>query len=169
MTTIFDSTFVILGIMIGLALTNNAHTKTVIATILTSTVAMGISTGISIFEAERLEQDIRLRKIERALLSSLEGTDIQRMSRASITLIAIINFCAPILTGLITLAPFLLLPQDEISMAAWLSVGLAIALLFVVGAVMGRLGEKNPLLQGGRMVLIGVFAFVVCFILGSYL
>jgi predicted membrane protein (TIGR00267 family) len=166
-TTVFDSTFVILGIIIGSALSHEPNRNIIITTILTSAVAMGISTFISIYEAERLEQSIRLRVMERAMLTSLEGTDIHKMSRLSVALIALVNFCAPLIAGIVALAPFLLLPASDLVTAAWVAVGLALATLFVMGAIIGKWGEKNPLVQGARMTVVGIFAFIVCYLLGS--
>jgi predicted membrane protein (TIGR00267 family) len=126
-------------------------------------VAAGISTGVSIFEAETLEQTIRLREIEKALLVSLEDTEIRNIARWSAFMIAAVNFCSPIITGLVLLLPFLILPPEEIRDAAWISAGLTMTILFVTGAVMARSGERNPLAQGARMAVVGVIAFVLLF------
>lgn len=167
--TIFDSTFVILGILIASAFSSEPSLRLVIVTITTSSVALGISTGISVFEAETMEQNIKMKEIERAMLTSLEDTHIQKISRMTIVVIAIVNFTAPIIAGAVTLAPFLLVGEQDIQTAAYVSLGLAIAILFVVGAVMGRAGERNPLAQGARMAVAGLAAFAVCFWIESLL
>jgi len=167
--TAFDSTFVILGILIGSAFSDEPSLRIVIVTIVTSSVALGISTGVSVFEAESMEQAIKMRELEAAMLTSLEDTHIHRVSRLSILLISVVNFIAPIISGAITLAPFLLLPEAEIRTAAWISVGLAIIILFVIGAIMGRSGERNPILQGIRMSVAGLIAFGICYWIESIL
>lgn len=161
--TIFDSTVVFLGIIIGSAFSGSPNLHLVTATILTTAVALGISTGFSIFEAESLEQSRRMDEIERALLRSLEDTNIGKSTRSSIVLISLVNFLAPITAGLIILAPFLFVGQEGIDTAAWVAVGLAISILFVTGIVMGRISKRNPWLQGARMALVGVVVFVICF------
>jgi len=165
--TIFDSTFVMLGIIVGGALSEHPDLRVVIATILTSAVALGISTGVSVFEAESMEQNRRIDEIEKALLRSLEDTHIGRSSRASIILIAFVNFLAPLTAGAIILTPFLLISPGDIATAAWIAVSLAISMLFITGLVMGRLGKRNPLIQGTRMALVGVAAFIICFYIQS--
>ena len=92
--TIFDTTFVILGVIIGSALSPHPNIDVVTTTIITSTVALAISTGSSVYEAESLEQSRRLDEISRAMLSSVDETDLGKTSRASITLIALVNSCA---------------------------------------------------------------------------
>ncbi|NLK25791.1 MAG: hypothetical protein GX307_04345 [Euryarchaeota archaeon] len=167
--TIFDSTFVILGILIASAFSASPDLRLIIATIVTSSVALGISTGVSVFEAETMEQTIKMREMERAMLRSLEDTNILRTSRLTILLISAVNFTAPILAGIITLAPFLILGEGQIQIAAYISVALAMTILFSVGAAMGRAGGRKPLNQGARMVLAGIGAFIICFWIESLL
>jgi len=167
--TMFDSTFVILGILIASAFSSEPSLRTVIVTIVTSSVALGISTGISVMEAETMEQSIKMREMERAMLTSLEDTHLHRISRYTIFLVAAVNFCAPIIAGSVTLSPFLLIGESNIQLAAYISLGLAISILFVVGAVMGRAGRRNPWVQGSRMAVAGVGAFILCFFIESML
>jgi predicted membrane protein (TIGR00267 family) len=165
--TIFDSTFVLLGIVIGSAFSEVPNLHVVVVTILTSSVALGISTGVSVFEAETLEQRRRIDEIERALLRSLEDTYIGKSSRSSILLISGVNFLAPVIACGLILAPFLLIAPGDIRTAAWVAVGLAISLLFVVGLFIGRQGNRNPWLGGVRMAAVGLAAFVICFYIES--
>lgn len=167
--TIFDSTFVILGILIASAFSSDPNLRTVIVTIITSSVALGISTGISVFEAETMEQAIKMKDMERAMLRSLEDTHIHKVSRMTIFFVALVNFTAPVLAGAITLTPFLLMGEEDIRLAAFISLGLAITILFVVGALMGRAGERNPWVQGLRMAVAGIAAFLICFWIESLL
>jgi len=138
-------------------------------TIVTSSVALGISTGISVFEAETMEQSIKMRDMERAMLTSLEDTHLHRISKLTILLLAAVNFTAPVISGAITLTPFLMVGDNDIQLAAFISLGLAISILFVVGAAMGRSGGRNPIAQGGRMAVAGVAAFLLCYWIESML
>lgn len=167
--TVFDSTFVILGIIIGMALTSDPSSRMVIVTIITSCVALMISTGISVFEAERLEQTIRIQQIEKVMLRKLDETSIKRTSSHSTLLISLTNSLAPLITGSVTLIPFLVFPESDLTMAAWMSISLAIFILFVTGVYMGRMGKKNPYFYGLRMAGAGVIAFIACFLVESLL
>jgi len=167
--TIFDSTFVILGILIASAFGTDPDFRIITTTIITSTVALGISTGVSVYEAETMEQKLRMREMERAMLRSLEDTRIERISQLTIILIAGVNFTAPLLAGLATLAPFFILGDGGIRDAAIISVGLAMLILFIVGAMMGRSGGRNPWKQGARMTIAGIGAFIICYWIESLL
>ena len=103
------------------------------------------------------------------MLTSLEDTRLQSISQLTIIVVAVVNFTAPILSGAITLAPFLLVGDSDIKLAAYISLGLAITILFVVGAAMGRAGQRNPWIQGTRMAVAGVAAFLICFWIESVL
>lgn len=161
--TMFDSTFVILGVIIGSAFSPDPSIRVVIATILTSSVALGISTGVSVYEAEKMEQERRIKEIEKALLSSLKDTQVERMSEVSILLISLVNFSAPLIGCFVSLLPFLVLGSSDIRLAAWIASGFGISILFVTGGLMGRMFNQNPLIKGIRMAIIGGIAFAICF------
>lgn len=165
--TIFDSTFVILGVVIGSAFASHSDLEIVIGTILTSSVALAISTGVSVYEAESHEQENRVKKIESAMLRSLDGTEVERRSGASASLIAAANFSAPLIVCAVVVAPFVLFGADDMRSAAMVSVALAISILFVVGAVLGRMSGRNPWVRGTRMAAIGFVAFLVCYFIES--
>ena len=165
--TIFDTTFVILGVIIGSALSPHPSIDVVKTTILTSAVALAISTGASVYEAETLEQSRRLDEISRAMLSSVDETDLGKTSRASVWLIALVNSCAPLIAGAVTIAPFLALPASDIVDAAEISITLALSILFVTGYFMGRMANKNPWIKGMRMAVIGLIAFGICYLIGA--
>lgn len=161
--TIFDSTFVILGVIIGSAFASDPSYTLVIATILTSSFALGISTGVSVYEAETMEQDRRIKEIEAAMLSSLQDTEIRRLSRISILMIAIVNFSAPLMACAVAIIPFLVIGESDVQLGGWVACALALAILFVTGALMGRISGRNPVVRGTRMAIIGAAVFLICF------
>lgn len=161
--TVFDSTFVALGVIIGSAFSAEPRLGVVITTILTSSLALGISTGVSVHEAESMEQSRRIERMERALLISLDDTEIRKLSRISLAIISITNFVAPIVVCAITILPFLLFPESQLRTASWIAVALAIGILFSTGAIMGKMGKRNPWARGIRMAIAGLAAFAICF------
>lgn len=165
--TMFDSTFVVLGIIIGSALTADADNSLVIATIITSCVALAISTGSSVYEAETLEQSRRMGEIGRAMLRPVEETNLGKASKASAAIIALANSIAPLMSGAIIVSPFILLGEETMLIAAEIAIVLAIVLLFITGFIMGRLSDRNPWWKGLRMSLVGVAAFIICYMIGG--
>lgn len=159
--TIFDSTFVAMGIVIGASLAPGSTVKTVVSTLLVTSVALGISTGTSVYEAEKVEADIRLRELERAMLTELSGTDAKRALDVSRYMVVFVNVMAPIVVFSLAATPFILAGSLFIDAfpAALVSIGIAISVLFAVGAYLGRLSGGRAWLKGLRMALLGLGTF----------
>ena len=165
--TLFDSTFMLLGITIGSAFTEDPDLKVILGTMVTSSLALGISTGVSVYEAESLERGRKIAELERALFMDLEETKIWRSARAATALISILNFLTPLVSCAIIVWPFVLASRGflDIQLAARLSVFLALATLFIGGAYVGKVGRGNPWVKGLRMVLFGLLAFGIGYII----
>ena len=166
--TLFDSTFMLLGIIVGSAFAGAAAgLNIIILTMLTTSLALGISTGVSIYEAESLEQERKIADLEKALFTDLKDTSIQKTAKYTIIIATLINFATPLFSCAVTITPFVLvtigiLPLD---IAGWISVALALSTLFGAGVYMGRIGKTNPYKKGLRMVAFGVLAFAIGFLL----
>src|SRR5665647_2007676 len=138
--TLFDSTFMLLGIIVGSAFAGAAAgLNVIIVTMITTSLALGISTGVSVYEAESLEQERKISYLEKALLADLDDTSIQKTAKYTIVLATVINFATPPLACAITITPFVFAAIGllQIDVASWLSVGLALSALFAAGAYMG--------------------------------
>jgi len=161
--TLFDSTFMLLGVIIGSAFSENPDLRVILATMITSSLALGISTGVSVYEAESLERDRKVAELERALFRNLDETTISRSARKATTVISLINFLTPLTSCAVIAFPFLFASLGilEVRLAAWLSITLALGALFLMGAYLGRLGKRNPWIKGLRMLTFGVLAFII--------
>ncbi len=167
--TLFDATFMLLGIVVGAAFAADASLRVVLITMVTSSLALGISTGVSVYEAESLERERKIYELERALFMDLKGTKIEKAARSITILVALINFLTPLFSCVVTISPFVLVALQvlEINLASWFSVVLALSILFGAGVFLGRLGKKNPWKKGLRMVGFGLIAFIIGFLLDS--
>lgn len=165
--TLFDSTFMLLGIIVGSAFAANAGLRIIVVTMLTTSVALGISTGVSVYEAESLEQEKKIDDLEKALFTDLQDTSIQKTAKNTIILATIINFATPLLSFTVTVIPFIFAAFGllSIEVAAWVSVTLALSTLFGAGVYMGRVGKTNPYKKGARMVIFGILAFIIGYLL----
>ncbi len=170
--TLFDSTFMLLGIIVGSAFAGAVvGLNVIIITMLTTSLALGISTGVSVYEAESLEQERKIADLEKALFTDLKDTSIQKTAKY-ITLIAtLINFATPLFSCAVTITPFILVAMGilPLNIAGWISVVLALSTLFGAGVYMGRIGKTNPYKKGLRMVAFGVLAFAIGFLLNLLL
>lgn len=160
--TVFDSTFMLLGVVIGSAF-ENPDIRVILTTMLTSSLALGISTGVSIYEAESLEQGKRIIELERALFRSLDETTIARSAKKTVAVMSLLNCLVPLVSCVVTISPFLLTAYGVIGirLASWISVMLALLILFSAGAYLGKLAKRNPWIKGARMLVFGIVAFLL--------
>jgi predicted membrane protein (TIGR00267 family) len=157
----------LLGIIVGSAFAGDAGLHIIIVTMLTTSIALGISTGVSVYEAESLEQEHKISDLEKALFTDLDDTSIQKTAKYTILLVTIINFATPLVSCAVTITPFILATTGILhaDIAGWISVALALSTLFGAGVYMGRIGKTNPYKKGLRMAAFGVLAFTIGFLL----
>ncbi|MFP3985335.1 MAG: VIT1/CCC1 transporter family protein [Candidatus Bathyarchaeia archaeon] len=132
-----------------------------------ASIALGISTGVSVYESETLERERKVVELEKALFRKMENTTIAEDHKVSALIIAVVNFFTPLMCCGIVITPLILVGFQllDIVTASWISVGLALGILFVAGTWLGRFGKKNPLTKGARMVVFGVVAFAIGYLI----
>lgn len=165
--TLFDSTFMLLGIVIGSAYLTNPEPSLILATMISTSFALGISTGVSVYESESMEREIRIAELEKALFRELDNTKIEEEAKTATSIISLINFLTPLASCAAISFPFLLVVLKILDpkMAPWLSVGLAMSIIFLAGAYLGRVGKTNPWIKGLKMVAFGFLAFFIGFLI----
>jgi len=167
--TLFDSTFTLLGVVSGSAFVANPDLRIILVTLITSSVALGISSGISVYEAEKLEGARMVYELEEAMLVNLENTVHTKTVHLNALVTSIIVFLTPLGSCLIATLPFAAsrLGFVGVELAAWISIGSLLTTLMVVGTIMGRGSPGNPVLRGLRMAFFGVIAFLIGFFLDA--
>jgi predicted membrane protein (TIGR00267 family) len=136
-----------------------------------SSFALGISTGVSVYESEMLERERQIVDLEKALFRKLDNTVITKNYKSYAMIIAFFNFLTPLMCCSIILIPILLATLQILdrTVASWISVILALTILFTAGTYLGRLSKQNPLIKGSRMVVFGALAFIVGFIIQMWI
>ncbi|OGS45813.1 MAG: hypothetical protein A3K66_01630 [Euryarchaeota archaeon RBG_16_67_27] len=160
--TIFDSTFVVLGILAATSAEAEPSVDFALGALFAACLAIGVSTGVSVYEAEHVEDEIRLRRIERAMLKSLADTGIPRSFRMSRYATSLVNFLAPLVVALVTSLPLLMFQArllPDFSVAAGASGGLGILIISVSGYYLGKLSGKRPWRKAGRMTIVAFLTF----------
>jgi len=165
--TLFDSTFTQLGIIMGSAFAANPDLRLIIGTLVASSVALGISTGVSVYESETLERERRVMELEKALFRNLEDTVIAEKYKTYAMTLSVVNFFTPLVCCGIVVFPLILAEFQllDVMTASWISVILAVSVLFVAGTYLGRLGKQNPFVKGLRMATFGIVAFGIGYLI----
>jgi predicted membrane protein (TIGR00267 family) len=138
-------------------------------TLISSSIALGISSGVSIYEAEIIEGEKEVEELENAMLVNLDNTYHSESLKLNAFLASLINFATPLCSMIISITPFLLANAGIIDtrLAGGMSILLSLATLTFVGAYMGKDSNGNAVLKGLRMAFFGTLAFLVGYLLES--
>jgi len=170
-TTVFDSTFVALGVVSATALVPEPNLSLTLTTLAATCLAVGISTGVGVYEAERLEGEIKIARMEQAMLSELRDTDMHRGIRTFRLFVSLVNLAVPLLVLAIVATPFVIsavFGTLSVGTAAAISVALAITIVFVTGTLLGRLAGRSMLREGARMTAAALVTFLLLFALQTW-
>ena len=153
----FDGTLTAIGIVVGAVLSGIPDGATVIKIGLGAAVGLGTSAVWSVYEIERAETKAQILRLERAMLTDLDDTRIQREQRGARLLHAVVSGLGPLIGILIPLTPFLFEGSVfTMGEAALVAVGLGVAVLGTFGAYMGSISGQRWYVAAARMGLAGV-------------
>ena len=164
--TIFDTVNSLLGVVIGLYFADEQNPFIFIMAIISTGVALGISSGTSIYEAESLEQKSELQELNKHLATDLTSKNpmtLKKIKRIGL-IIGLLNFFTPLLIAIVYVLLISLIPS--LAIAFWSIIGGSIFFLFGSGVYFGKKNNLPPLKQGLRMLLIGTMTFVIVYAIG---
>ena len=158
----FDGTLTAIGIIVGAVLSGVPDGVTVIKIGVGAAVGLGTSAVWSVWEIERAETRAEILRIERAMLTDLDDTRIDREQRGARVFHALASGLGPLIGILVPLVPFLfegtLVTMTE---AALVAVGLGIGILGAFGAYMGSISGQRWYVAAARMGLAGLVVAVI--------
>lgn len=70
----------LLGIVVGATFGADVNLGVVLVTMVTSSLALGISTGVSVYEAGSLERERKIAELEKALFRDRSDTKIEKLN-----------------------------------------------------------------------------------------
>lgn len=161
--TLFDSTFTLLGVIVGSAFVAKPEIEVILGTMITISLGLGISSGVSVYQAESLEREREVHELEKAMLTSLEDTQIVNSARNITIIVAAVNLLTPFLVCTLYICPLAMAYAGivGIKMAAWASIAIALSTLMVTGIIVGRKGKENAILKGVKMAALGGITFLI--------
>lgn len=162
----FDGVLTIIGVVMGNYTAGVRSPAIVISTGLSTCMAMGISGLWGAYLTESAERKRSLDILENHTLSDLSGTKIGRASRAAVIIVALVDGLAPFAAALLVLSPFFFSTLlGEITISYYLSLGVALATLFALGAFLGRVSKDSLILSGLKMIGAGLVAILLSHLL----
>lgn len=161
----FDGALTVLGIIIGASAEGDLDRLRpfIVAGGFGAAIALGVSSAVGAYEAERLEKKIDIRTIERAMLARL-SEEHREAFRFAALLSAFVHGIAPLVAALLPIIPFIFFDAPT-SIPA--SIVITFSILFVIGAYLGNLTKERILLTGLRFVAAGVGTAIILSLLGT--
>ncbi|MEJ2126813.1 MAG: hypothetical protein P8X84_04795 [Candidatus Bathyarchaeota archaeon] len=163
----FDGATTVLGVVVGAYAAGITNDSWVVLSGLGATIAMGMSGFAGSYMAEEAEGAKKLSSLEKSMLTPLKNSVVGKASRFASLWAAVIGGGAPALTGAICLVPFFLSINGiiDVSFALQISVGLALTIMFLLGAMLGKISCRNIVVHGAKMLLVGILLTLVFFTL----
>jgi predicted membrane protein (TIGR00267 family) len=163
----FDGATTVLGVVVGAYVAGIPNELWIIWSGLGATLAMGLSGFAGSYMAEEAEGTKKLISLEKSMLTELKDSVVARASRFASLWAAIIGGGAPALTGGVCLIPFFLSIHGlfSVSSAIQISVVLALSIMFLLGAILGRISSRNMLIHGVKMLFVGLILTIIFFAL----
>lgn len=153
----FDGALTSVGVAVGSYLSGIPDGLTVFKIGIGAAIGLGTSGVWSVWEIERAEKRAELKRIEDAMLTDLDETQIQRNKAGARQVNALMSGIGPVIGVVFPMVPFLL-EESLLSMrwATLVSVGVSVSILFVFGAYLADISEQNWIVAGARMGLAGI-------------
>ena len=158
----FDGTLTSIGIIVGAVLSGVPDGLTVVKIGAGAAVGLGTSAVWSVWEIERAETRAEITRIERAMLTDLDDTRIQREQSGARLVHATMSGLGPLIGTFMPLSPFVVegtvFTMQEAALAG---VCLGVGVLGVFGAYMGSISGQRWYVAAARMGFAGLVVAVI--------
>lgn len=165
----FDGIVTILGVITGSIASGIINPGVIMGIGLSTAIAMAISGISGTFIAERAERELEIQDLEESMLSDLRDTIYSRAVKFTTIYVSIVDAISPLIASVLALIPIILSYFNLIEdiLAIYLSEASALLYLFILGSLLSRLTNKNILIEGLKMMVVGmVTSFIIIFLFG---
>jgi len=154
----FDGALTILGVIVGAFMIREVNPRVIIGAGVGASLAMGISGAWGAYMAERAERRRSLKELENHMFRNLEGSILDKASKAAALWIALVDGLSPALAAAIPLMPFAMVLAHIIPVETGLvaSLTLNLFILFTLGVFLGKVSHENIWIHGLLMVGAGI-------------
>jgi predicted membrane protein (TIGR00267 family) len=163
---IFDDVLMVLGILLA-GFFANLTNYTIITAVTGAAIAVTVSGTWGAYMAESAERKSQIKKLERKVALNLKKSPIGKAHRFAALFLALVNGLPPIIVALIIILPFLL--DINLKIAYYISIVLAFFVLFLIGALLGRLSKERLIISGLKMILVGIVCSIIIFLVEKFI
>jgi len=163
----FDGVITILGIILGSKLLGSAEAGQIVAAGVGALIAMGVSGASGTYITEMAEQERKIKELQDAMLTNLEGTILVKAHREAAVISALVDSAAAIFAGLLAITPYFLTVAGYLSemIAFYSSLIISLSLLFILGVFLGRVASRSLLFSGLKALGIGCLTLLFLLLL----
>jgi predicted membrane protein (TIGR00267 family) len=162
----FDGILTIIGVLMGSYMARVRSPIVVISTGLATSIAMGVSGLWGAYLTEAAERKRELNDLENYTLTDLSKTRIGKASRFAVVIAALVDGFAPFLAASAVLLPFFVSGfLGNVFFSYYISLGIALAALFGLGAFLGVISRENIVLSGAKMIGAGLLSIALGYLL----
>ena len=167
----FDGVITILGIILGSKLLGSAEAGQIVAASVGALIAMGVSGASGTYITEMAEQERKIKELQDAMLTNLEGTILVKAHREAAVISALVDSAAAIFAGLLAVAPYFLTVAGSIPDVAafYSSLIISLSLLFTLGVFLGKVAGRSLLFSGLKALGIGCLTLLFLLLLNLIL
>jgi predicted membrane protein (TIGR00267 family) len=164
----FDGALTMLGLILGGLLTINplnfqpGFTAVLLAAMGTS-MAMAISGFSGSYLAESAERDREVEDLGRAMLTDMSDSMYAKAGKTTSVVVALVDGASPAIAAFIIIIPLLFVPGGYVDYrsAFYVSIGICMLLLFVLGLFLGAVSKKNMWSYGAKTLFAGIMTAIL--------
>ncbi len=159
----FDGALIGLGAIFGFYISDIQEYRIISLTILAIALGSAISGFSGAFISEKLEQEVRLKRLEETMLTDLKDSIHYSASLTSTVIVSLVNGLSSMMAILIVSSPYILSSFISAGETAGIvsSVLTFLALLGFLGYFFGRELRISKLSVISRVLLVGVVAVII--------
>lgn len=159
----FDGALTILGVILAASLVGALTRSLVLAAGISGGLALGISSMVGAYEAERVERRLDEINLKSSMLREPSPEYKDALETAS-WLGAVVHAIAPIIAALIPVVPYLLF--DDLMLATYWALAITLGFLFAMGAYLGSMIRERRVVTGLRFAAAGIMTAGLIYVLG---
>jgi predicted membrane protein (TIGR00267 family) len=159
----FDGALTILGVILAASLIGALTRSLVLVAGVSGGLALGISSMVGAYEAERVERRLDEMNLRNSMLRDPSPQYRAALETAS-WLGAVVHAIAPVIAALIPVIPYLII--DDLMIATYWAIGFTLSFLFAMGAYLGSMIKERRIVTGLRFAAAGLLTAALIYALG---
>ncbi|MEA2055543.1 MAG: VIT1/CCC1 transporter family protein [Candidatus Thermoplasmatota archaeon] len=160
----FDGALTMLGVVIGAYVAGIPKPMPIISAAIAGSIAMGASGISGAYMTEKAERTKKLKELERAMLVDLKDGVHDKSHRFATIFAAMVDGASPALAAMLVVSPFFFVNFGMIAfkIAFFACVGLALAILLILGIYLAKISNESMIRYGLQMLVVGIVTAFLC-------